>query len=494
MTMSNDSRPKLDPTLRGMQRKVALFVSGAVVGMVALGQFAEIGGAQMQIMPTVPGGQWLLLALLFVLQLVNGMFAAAETSVALLRPMHVRHLKERGEKQGHHLQQLMDGQHTHAAAAQLASRLTHVALLFVSLLLAGAAAPAFEGWFGWDPARFETILGITAILLVFPILPLTLTIEHGFRAYSVIHPHGMALRLYGLIRTTSAILSWPAHGYTGFAKLISARLSRAELAVANQTEEEIKTLVETGEETGEIDIEEKRLLHSVFEFSDTVAREIMTPRVDMDALPISSELGDVMRLVRDSGHSRIPIFEGTDDQIVGIVHAKDLLMLGAAGRTPSLRSLMRPAYFVPENKNLHELLAEMRSNRTQMAVVQDEFGGTAGVVTIEDIVEELVGDIVDEYDVEEPDLVQVDSGWSVDGRMHLDDLNEDIGSEFDSEEFDTVGGLVFGTFGRQPKVRESVDIAGYRFTVLHTDGRRVNRLFVERVTDREPEIADQATV
>lgn len=493
--MSADRNPRLDPSLKRIQRFVLMFAGGAVTSMALLGQVSGLGANELQTMPYVPGGAWSLLLVLLALQALNGLFVAAETAIALLRPMHVKHLKEKGEKHGEHLQELLNGQHMHAAACQLGSRLTQVAVLFLVLLLSASVTPWLSGRFGWDPENLGTVLGIAAIVLVFPILPMTLTIEHGFRAYSVVHPHGMALRLFRFAKLTTALLRFPAYGYTGFAKLISARLSKAELAVTNQTEQEIKTLVESAEESGEIEAEEKKLLHSVFEFTDTVAREVMTPRVDMDALPVTAELADVMKLVHESGHSRIPIYEGTDDQIVGIVHAKDLMMAAGSGRSPSPRSLMRPAYFVPENKPLHELLTEMRGNRSQMAVVQDEFGGTAGVLTIEDIVEELVGEIVDEYDVEEPDVVAVENGWSVDGRMHMDDLNAEIGSEFDSEEFDTVGGLVFGAIGRQPKVREAVDIDGYRFTVLHTDGRRVNRLLVARLVESEDnEPIDRATV
>ena len=155
-----------------------------------------------------------------------------------------------------------------------------------------------------------------------------------------------------------------------------------------------------------------------------------------------------------------------------------MAMLRGKGR-PSLRSLMRPAHFVPENKDLHELLTEMRASRSQMVIVQDEFGGTAGIVTIEDIVEELVGDIVDEYDVEEPEIVAVGDAWLVDGKTHLDDLNDQIDGELESEEFDTVGGYVFGLFGRQPKQGECVESEGYRFTVAESDGRRIMRLKVE---------------
>lgn len=469
-------------------------MAGAVVGTGLLGTFAQADDTELGSMALIPGSPWSLIVLVLALQGVNGLFAAAETSVALLRPMHVRHLREKGGKEGLRLQDLLDKQSICASASQVGSRIIHGAIILVAIILAGAIAPNIAGWYGWDADNLLVILGIGAVLILFPILPLTLTIEHGFRAYSVVHPHGVALRLYSLIRATAFLLAWPAHLFSGFSRLISARLSKAELAVANQTEQEIKTLVESGEESGEIEAEEKKLLHSVFDFTDTVAREVMTPRVDLDALPITGDTSDVMRLVHESGHSRIPIYEGTDDQIVGIIHAKDLMLSTLNGRSPSLRSLIRPAYFVPENKNLHELMSEMRHNRTQMAIVQDEFGGTAGVVTIEDIVEELVGDILDEYDVEDPEIVPLDDGWSVDGRMHLDDLNQAVGSEFDNEEFDTIGGLVFGAFGRQPKIRESIDLDGYRFSVLHTDGRPVNRLLVQKLQEEPASTADRETV
>jgi CBS domain containing-hemolysin-like protein len=251
----------------------------------------------------------------------------------------------------------------------------------------------------------------------------------------------------------------------------------------NQLEEEIKTLAESGEETGQIESDERELIHSVFEFADTVAREIMTPRVDLDSMPVKSDPADVVRVIEETGHSRIPLYDETDDDILGVVHAKDLLGAMAQGRSVELRRLLRPVLTVPEGKYVRDLLAEMRAARTQMAIIQDEFGGTAGVVTIEDIVEELVGDIVDEYDEEESEVVDIEGGWLVDGKTHIDDLNDRIGSEFETNEFDTVGGFLFGHFGRQPKAGESIDLDRYRFTVTDTDGRRISQLRIERVAE-----------
>lgn len=470
-----------DPALPSIRRQVTLFLAGSLAGMMFIGHASNQGSQHLDMVPQIPGGIGAVVGMILLIQIINGALAAAETAVALLRPVHVRHLKEKGDRRGARLQSLLDRQQVAAAACQLGSRLAWAFVFLGSFLLSPFLMKAIAPSLGLDADHFGTILTGAVAMIVFPLLPLTLVIEQGCRSFAAVHPHGVASRLFGFIHAVSFILAVPARFATSFAKLISARLNRADLGVANQAEEEIKTLVESAQESGEIEAEEKQLLHSVFEFTDTIAREVMTPRVDVDALPITSEPAEVMKLIHESGHSRIPLYEATDDQIVGIIHAKDLLMAMVAGRQINLRSLMRPAYFVPESKPLHELLAEMRSNRTQMAVVQDEFGGTAGLLTIEDIVEELVGDIMDEYDVEEPDIVPMDEGWSVDGRMHLDDLNAAVGADFDSEEFDTVGGLVFGAFGRQPKLRESMDIEGYRFTVLHTDGRRINRLFLEKV-------------
>ncbi len=162
-----------------------------------------------------------------------------------------------------------------------------------------------------------------------------------------------------------------------------------------------------------------------------------------------------------------------------------MALVGEHGKV-DVRSLMRPALFVPENKDLHDLLKDLRNDRMQMAIVQDEFGGTAGIVTVEDIVEELVGDITDEYDVEAPEVEQTDTGFLVLGKTHLDDVNQQVGSKFESDEFDTIGGYVFGLMGRQPKLMESINSDGYKFTVADSDGRRILRVKLEPCREEPP--------
>lgn len=418
------------------------------------------------------------LALLSVI-LANSLFVASEAAVLLLKPMHVRHVRETDPARGERLQKLIDSRMRYLASCKLGSDMARLVIMLLVLVLAPGVAQFASTQFGWAPTYLNTLL--VAVALMVPIGFVNLIAELVPKSYATLHPHGVAAKLSGFIRASSLLLSIPASAITGLANVFTTRFGgTASFTLANQAEEEIKTLVETAQEAGEIEQDERELLHSVFEFTDTVAREVMTPRVDVDSMPVDSAAEDVMDLIKTSGHSRIPLYEGTDDRIVGIVHAKDLLMAMLSGDSPDLRDLMRPATCVPENKNLHELLSEMRSGRSQLAVVQDEFGGTAGIVTIEDIVEELVGDIVDEYDVEESEIVESGTGWVIEGKAHIDDVNEEIGTDFQSEEFDTVGGMVFGLFGRQPKLGEEIELGAYRFRIEETDGRRIHKVFVER--------------
>jgi putative hemolysin len=470
------------------QQKLSLGRSALVTaGMTLLVAFAvgqaDGGSALERIAPL--GGPWLLVVVVIVM-LINSLFVACETALDLLKPIHVRHTREKNEGESKRLQRLMDQRITYVAACKLGSDLARLAIFLLLL----AIAPVFVGYLHWEPT-FQVVVG-TSLLLMIPVGLLNLIFELVPRSYAGLHPHGTASRMFRFIQIAAFFFAVPAWLVTVLANLITKRFGgRASFVIANQAEEEIKTIAESAQESGEIEVDEKKLLHSVFEFTDTVAREVMTPRVDIDAMPVLSTPEEVMNVVRESGHSRIPLYEQTDDQIVGIIHAKDLLMaMLDEGPTPDIKHLMRPAIFVPENKNLYELLAEMRSTRNQMVIVQDEFGGTAGILTIEDIVEELVGEIVDEYDVEEQEVTAVDNGWLAYGKTHIDDLNEEIGSGFSSEEFDTVGGLVFGLFGRQPKPDEQIDADGYRFTVAETDGRRIHKLKIEKLPEPELQTAE----
>lgn len=438
---------------------------------------ADLSGAPSATVATILG--------IFGLMLTNALCVASGTAIGLLRPSHVRLLKESNPKQAQRIEQLLSDQARHSATCSLGDQAARLGIVLLVFLLAPGLLSWLGAAWGWQTSFSNLIL--TVVLIMVPVGLIHLVgAELIPKSFAALHPTRTAVALYRFIVLVSGVFALPAALVTSVAGLITSRFGgKATFALPNMAEEEIKTLVESAEESGQIEAEERELLHSVFDFADTVAREVMTPRVDMDALSVRSDPSEVMRVIQEHGRSRIPLYEETDDQIVGIIHAKDLMLAMLQGRAPNLRSLMRPAMFVPETKPVSDLLREMRANRAQLAIVQDEYGGTAGLVTIEDIVEELVGDIVDEYDVEEPEIVEEEGGWLVDARTHIDDLNDEIKSDLSSGEFDTVGGYVFGAFGRQPKVGESVESEGFRFTVEQSDGRRILRLRIEKIETRD---------
>ncbi|RMF26670.1 MAG: HlyC/CorC family transporter [Chloroflexi bacterium] len=250
------------------------------------------------------------------------------------------------------------------------------------------------------------------------------------------------------------------------------------------TEEEIMTLVDAGEEEGTIEEDEAEMIHSVFALSDTIAREIMVPRIDIVALDVHTPLDEAVNTIIEAGHSRIPVYEGTIDNIVGILYAKDLLPLWRDNRRDlPLGQLLREAYFIPESKKVDELLEEMQQQRTHMAIVVDEYGGTAGLVTVEDIVEEIVGEIQDEYDTEEPLYERVGEGeYIFNARIALDDVGHLLGIEMPTEMGDTLGGFVYGQLGKVPAQGEGFNFGPLRFEVVSVAGRRIRKVRVHRRT------------
>ena len=245
------------------------------------------------------------------------------------------------------------------------------------------------------------------------------------------------------------------------------------------TEDELKTLVDAGQEEGIFEQGERRMIYSIFDLGDTVARGIMVPRIDMLALDVNTPLPEAVDALLAAGHSRVPVFEETVDNTLGLLYAKDLLRAWREGdKWGSLRDLLRPAYFVPEAKKADDLLAEMQTKRIHMAIVVDEYGGVAGLVTFEDIVEEILGEIRDEYDQgeEAPSQQQADGSCLFLGRIGLDDFNEVMGSDLPSSESDTLGGYIYIRLGRVPTVGEKVTAGRLVLTVEQVSARRIHKV------------------
>jgi CBS domain containing-hemolysin-like protein len=249
------------------------------------------------------------------------------------------------------------------------------------------------------------------------------------------------------------------------------------------TEEEIKTLVDAGEEGGAIEEEEKEMIFSIFQLGDTLAREVMVPRIDIVGFEAELLLSDAARTLIATGHSRAPVYTGTIDNVIGLLYAKDVLAAWHAGaQDKRVREVMRPAIFVPEAKKVDDLLQEMQASRVQMVLVVDEYGGTAGLVTLEDIVEEIVGEIQDEYDLAEemPYHELPDGSYRFNGGIDLDDVNELTGARLSKEAGETLGGLIYSLSGRVPAVGDVLETGGLRLKVEQVTGRRIRKVHATR--------------
>ncbi|NOX38814.1 MAG: HlyC/CorC family transporter [Calditrichaeota bacterium] len=251
------------------------------------------------------------------------------------------------------------------------------------------------------------------------------------------------------------------------------------------SEEELKTLVEMGEEHGTLQKDEREMIHSIFEFGETTVKEIMVPRTDMVCVEASTTLTDLMKLVKTKLHSRIPVYKGRIDNVIGILYVKDLLPYLTKRRRErlDLEKLVRPAYFVPEQKKIDELLREFQKERIHMALVVDEYGGIAGLVTLEDIIEEIVGEIQDEYDKEAPLYKKIDENtFIVDGRMPLEEINEELHLNLPTEEgFETISGFILSKLGALPKEKEKVEYDGYVFIVERVTRNRIIKVRIEKI-------------
>ncbi|HUQ16876.1 MAG TPA: hemolysin family protein [Candidatus Saccharimonadales bacterium] len=255
------------------------------------------------------------------------------------------------------------------------------------------------------------------------------------------------------------------------------------------SEEDIKALIETGEAQGVLQEGERDMIHSVFALGDKTVDEVMIPRTDIVAIDVTTAPDKVLEQVVSAGHSRIPVFEGSADEIIGVLYVKDLFRRMARGEKDiTIRPFLRAAQFVPETKKVDELLREMQRDKVHIAIVVDEYGGTAGLVTIEDLVEEIVGEIRDEYDVEQELVLPVSEHEAfMDARVPFDEVKETFGLDAleSSENYDTLGGFITHALGRFPKAGETVDAAGVRFTVESIEGRRIRRVRVVRLMPAE---------
>jgi CBS domain containing-hemolysin-like protein len=408
-------------------------------------------------------------AVVAVVVLVAGaaFLAAAETSLTHLPRARVQALADEGRRGAEGLARMLDHRERVLNPVLFVVLLCHlVAASLVTIL-----AERFLGPIG----IFVAVAVEVAVIFVLA--------EAAPKTYALQHPERTALAVAPVVR--GLVASLPVRALTrllvSLANVVVPGRGRA--AGPAVSEEELLALADVAVEAGEIESEERALIRSIIDFGDTVAREVMVPRPDMVTVDASDSVETAMEAAIVNGYSRIPACDGGIDDIVGFVFAKDLMRVVRDHTTfTSVRALLRPAVFVPETKRVSELMREMQAKKMHMAIVVDEYGGTAGLVTLEDLIEELVGEIVDEFDDEGPLLEPLaDGGWRADARIALDELDELLGIELPEGDWDTLGGLVFNLLGHVPDEGESVEVAGHRLTAERVDGRRIGRVRVARL-------------
>jgi CBS domain containing-hemolysin-like protein len=353
-----------------------------------------------------------------------------------------------------------------------------LALVLVRFLLAGSALLLFQAL---ASASF-TLGWATLVLLLVALLVLMLefTLE-GRILRSMGSEQAWALRLSGLGAFLDGLLQ-------PFSRLLMVLLgsNREPGGGFNPvTDEDLRTWLEKEQPEGGLEKPERKMIYSIFQFGDTLCREIMVPRIDVNALDVNVSAEESIQQIIKYGHSRLPVYEETIDNVIGVLYAKDLLRIRLVnGVSASIRELLRPALFVPEAKKVDELLREMQDNGIHIAIVVDEYGGMAGLVTLEDIMEEIVGEIRDEYDQSEEELSQQISPdeFLIQGRMDLDDVNELLGTHYSKEVADTLGGFIYGEMGRVPVGGEQVTVEGWTLTVEQISGRRIRKVRARRAS------------
>ena len=392
-----------------------------------------------------------------VAMLVTALLSASEMAFIAANRVRIRHLAENGNQTAARYLEAFRRPERMLSAAMMGVTVAHIT---ASSLATWALLPVAGGW----AAALATIILVPLMLVFGEVIPKAVASEWAT---------ALLLRLYRVLEITAFILSpvtWGARALvTGVLVALGLRTSGARQFVSR---EELKLLLQLEPEEADVTSSEAEMIDKIFDLGDTAVREVMVPLVDVAALPETAAPDEAVRLMQESGFSRIPVFTDRVINVVGVVTAMDLLRRGADA--PDLKSLMRPATYVPETKRIDDLLREMQKARLQMAVVIDEYGGAVGIVTVEDIVEQVVGEIQDEHDRTGATVERLpDGSYRVAGREGVQDLNDALDWDLPTGDFETVAGLVLATVHRIPLVGEEFQVGRYTFTVLEADQRRI---------------------
>jgi putative hemolysin len=410
----------------------------------------------------------ILVVVIALLLAASGVLAMAETSLVRMNRIKAKSLVDEKKRGARQLARLVEN------PANFLNPILLLVLIcqLVSATLVGIVA---EHLFGGLGVVFGIVFEIVVIFVFFEAVPKNWAVQHADRAALLSAPFVSTLIRFPPIRWLSTVL-------IGLANLIIGASDDGEgMPRSYITDSELKAMADVAHEENVIEHDERTFIHSIIDFGDTVTREVMTPRPDMVTVEGVVTVRDALEAALGAGYSRIPVEADGIDDIIGIAYTKDLVRAERVGKAEQpVRDSMRAAKFIPESKEVSDLLREMQEEKFHLAIVVDEYGGTAGLVTLEDLLEELVGDIVDEFDVEEPTVERLEDGsLLVSAAYSVDDADELLDAELPQGPWDTVGGLMLDLAGRVPDPGDSVEVDGFRLTALDVRGRRIERVRIE---------------
>jgi len=397
------------------------------------------------------------LAALFAL---SAFFSGSETALLSMDRLRIKYLVQKKRRGAERLDAILEQPDRLLGAILVGNNLVNIAAsVFATTLLVELYG---------DRGEILTILILTPLLLVFS--------EVCPKTYAARHPERVSFFVLGPVRAVMWLLTPVVWLVTGAARLLTLFM-RAEEARPIISEDEIRSIISVGEQTGVVPKEQRRMLHGVFELSQIRVRDVMIPRTEVAGIEVGSSFEEVLALARQSRHSRFPVYEGSLDSVVGIIHSKDILNFIGRPDEFDLRQIARPPYFVPESKRIENLLQSFRRKRVHLAMVVDEYGGVEGIVTLEDIFEEIVGEIQDEYDVEEVLFRELAPGrYLVDGSALLRTINRRFGLQLSEEHANTLAGFLLRTMGTIPQEGDSCEANGTLFLVRKVVDRRIEQI------------------
>lgn len=405
------------------------------------------------------------LIFLFLLLILSGFFSGAETALISLSKIRLRKLVEEKDKHALILDEMLQNPNKMLSAILVGNNLVNVAIAAIITSLSIDAL-------GSSGIGVATGIATLLILTFGEIIP---------KSFATKNAEKLSLWAARPVQIIVILFSPIVWVFSLFTEAV-LKMTGSDKTYPFVSEEELRLLMDLGAEEGVIEEEEKEMIQGVFEFGDTMVREIMTQRTDMNRMDINTTFSQVLGFVIETGHSRIPVFEDNIDNIIGILYAKDLLQYMHDEKRFNIEKCVRPAFFVPETKNLDDLFREMRAKNVQIAIVLDEYGGTAGLVTLEDLLEEIVGEITDEYDVEESPVKIIDTDTIiVDGKMPIDEVSELLETKLEKDGQESIGGLVFSLFDRIPRENDTITAENLVFTVEEMLGKRIQRVRIKKL-------------